>query len=54
MQRRASVRRGIPAARRTGDQDQLVSVVKTMRSLEPLLVGTEVATAEKIGLETWE
>jgi hypothetical protein len=37
-----------------GDEDFLASLVETMRGLEPLLVGTGVATAEEIGMDTYE
>ena len=37
-----------------GDEDGLAFLVENMRVMEPLLVGTGVATAEEIGMETFE
>ena len=37
-----------------GDEDGLAYLVQTRRVMEPLLVGTGVATAEEIGVETFE
>jgi ubiquinone/menaquinone biosynthesis C-methylase UbiE len=37
-----------------GDEDGLASMVQARRVMEPLLVGTGVATAEEIGIETLE
>jgi SAM-dependent methyltransferase len=37
-----------------GDEDALSFLVETMRNLVPVLVGTGVATAEEIGMETYE
>ena len=37
-----------------GDEDGLAFLVENMRGMEPLLVGTGVATAEEIGMETFE
>jgi SAM-dependent methyltransferase len=37
-----------------GDEDGLIWVVESLRVLEPLLVGTGVATAEEVGVETFE
>jgi SAM-dependent methyltransferase len=37
-----------------GDEDGLAYLVQIFRGMEPLLVGTGVATAEEIGVETFE
>ena len=37
-----------------GDEDGLVFIVQSLRVLEPLLVGTGVATAEEIAVDTFE
>ena len=37
-----------------GDEDGVAYLVENMRGMEPLLVGTGVATAEEIGMETFE
>jgi hypothetical protein len=37
-----------------GGEDGLAYQVQTMRNLVPVLVGTRVATAEEIGMETYE
>jgi hypothetical protein len=37
-----------------GDEDGLAWMVQSLRVMEPLLVGTGVATAEEIGIETAE
>jgi len=37
-----------------GDENGLAFLVETMRNLEPLVVGTGVATAEEIGMDTFE
>ena len=37
-----------------GDQDGFAYLVQSLRVQEPLLVGTGVATAEEIGVETFE
>jgi SAM-dependent methyltransferase len=37
-----------------GDEVALAALVEATRNLVPVLVGTGVATAEEIGMETWE
>ena len=37
-----------------GDEDAIAFLMETMRGLQPVLVGTGVATAEEIGMETYE
>ena len=37
-----------------GDEDGVAYLVENMRGMEPLLVGTGVATAEETGMETFE
>jgi hypothetical protein len=38
----------------SGDEVHLAYLMETMRAAEPLIVGTGVATAEEIGMETFE
>jgi hypothetical protein len=45
---------GIEAHVGLGDEDGLAWLMQTRRVIEPLLVGTGVATAEEIGMETLE
>jgi hypothetical protein len=37
-----------------GDEDGLADLVYRMRGIEPVVVGTGVATAEEYGVETFE